>query len=331
MKPTIFIGSSSEGFHIAQQVEKALSSIGECKVWKGQFDLGSSTYEDLVQKLSLYDYGILIATCDDKTESRGKSQSTPRDNVVFEFGLFVGRLGRQRAFLMAESGLKLPSDLNGITLPFFPSAKPKGGTDSKKKAQTRQKAGIAEACGKIMEYIKGRARIYDFGFLPSTALAYGYFTNFVVKVVSQLLDARKFTVSDSKGGAAKEMEFEDLELVIWLPNDLRADMFDQIKAQRQLKGWSLVKVAAGGFRPFDFYIQMDKCNGKAVYLSDIPITLNALNEAIHAYIGKSYIDVSEAERLLESRELRTFQGALQSLIEANPLTKNRAKIELVPI
>src|SRR5688572_11362417 len=55
------------------------------------------------------------------------------------------------------------------------------------------------------------------------------------RFVSQLLDARKFTVSASKGGPAKEMEFEDLELVIWLPNDLRAEMFDQIKAQRQLK------------------------------------------------------------------------------------------------
>jgi predicted nucleotide-binding protein len=125
-KPRLFIGSSKEGQPIAEQVEKELSSIADCKIWCKQFEMGNSAYEDLVNKLSLYDYGVLIATSDDITYSRKTEKTSPRDNVIFEFGLFAGRLGRQRAFLMAESGVKIPSDLNGITLPFFPSAKAKG-------------------------------------------------------------------------------------------------------------------------------------------------------------------------------------------------------------
>src|SRR5579859_1471750 len=102
-KPRIFIGSSTEGKAIAEQVKNELSDMAECKIWYKQFDLGSSAFEELANKLSLYDYGILIATGDDITQSRKATKHSVRDNIVFEFGLFSGRLGRQRSFLMAEA------------------------------------------------------------------------------------------------------------------------------------------------------------------------------------------------------------------------------------
>ena len=57
--------------------------------------------------------------------SRGETKATPRDNVLFELGLFIGRLGRLRSILLepAAANVKLPSDLSGITtIPYQPGA-----------------------------------------------------------------------------------------------------------------------------------------------------------------------------------------------------------------
>jgi len=42
-------------------------------------------------------------------------QASPRDNVVFEAGLFGGALGMRRTFILHAGGAKLPSDLLGLT------------------------------------------------------------------------------------------------------------------------------------------------------------------------------------------------------------------------
>jgi Prokaryotic STING domain/CAP12/Pycsar effector protein, TIR domain len=345
-KPRIFIGSSSEARPIAELVFNELSGFAECKIWYKQFDLGNSAYEDLVNKLSLYDYGILIGTADDNTTSRGTRRVSPRDNIVFEFGLFSGRLGRQRTFLMAESGLKLPSDVNGITLPFFPSAKTKPSSGSTtRQAVLKQKKAIAKCCKEIRSHIKKRDNIFDFGFLPSTSLAYGYFNNFVLKAVTNLLESKTLRLGNTCGfpqacqkeqslkdgfkHAVDGMSFTELKLTILIPDTLTADMFDQVKAHRRKHNWQLIKIDAGAFRPFDFYIQAEKSAKGTLHLSDIPLTLNALNESIRAYVGKSYIGFSDAERLLEQREIRTFKNVLDYLISANPLTKDRVNAELV--
>lgn len=64
------------------------------------------------------DFAVAIAQSDDIVETRGNRHPTLRDNVLFELGLFMGKLGRHRALLIHPqvTGLKLPSDLQGLTL-----------------------------------------------------------------------------------------------------------------------------------------------------------------------------------------------------------------------
>ena len=93
--PSIFIGSSVEGLDVAREVELQLQFDAITTIWKdGVFGLGTGTLEALMNALDQFDFAVMILSPDDMTESRDQSYAFPRDNVLFELGLFMGRLGR---------------------------------------------------------------------------------------------------------------------------------------------------------------------------------------------------------------------------------------------
>ena len=121
-KPKVFIGSSSEGLEIAEFVQLGLGRIVEAVLWnQGVFGLSGGTLEDLVAAAPTFDFAVLILTPDDVRTRRGKAGNSPRDNVLFELGLFMGVLGRKRTFMVAceEDKLDLPTDLAGVTFAGF--------------------------------------------------------------------------------------------------------------------------------------------------------------------------------------------------------------------
>lgn len=115
----VFIISSAEALPIARMVQEAFERDPFLTtVWTdGVFKVTSYALASLEEQVEASDFAIAIAHADDLTDSRGKEWPSPRDNVVFELGLFMGRLGRARAILMEprEEQVKLPSDLAGIT------------------------------------------------------------------------------------------------------------------------------------------------------------------------------------------------------------------------
>ncbi len=116
-KPSLFIGSSNEGLDVAREVEFHLQDVTEVTIWnEGLFKLGHSYLESLINSLDRFDFAILILTPDDLVTSHDISSQGPRDNVMFELGLFMGRLGRSRTFVLYDSDkeMKIPSDLSGI-------------------------------------------------------------------------------------------------------------------------------------------------------------------------------------------------------------------------
>jgi predicted nucleotide-binding protein len=116
--PSVFIGSSSEDLEIAHEVELHLENDAFATIWKNWgFGFGDSTLESLMNAVEQFDFAIMILNPNDLLESRGQEYTSPRDNVIFELGLFMGRLGRNRVFILHEqdNDLKLPSDLLGIT------------------------------------------------------------------------------------------------------------------------------------------------------------------------------------------------------------------------
>jgi predicted nucleotide-binding protein with TIR-like domain len=117
-KPSMFIGSSSEGKRIAETVQLVLDEEIDCTVWnQGVFGLSGGTLESLVAAVDDYDFATLVLTPDDLLEKRDQKGRSPRDNVLFELGLFMGALGRDRTFIVHSRTTPpmLPSDLAGIT------------------------------------------------------------------------------------------------------------------------------------------------------------------------------------------------------------------------
>lgn len=126
-KAKIFIGSSYEGLDIANNIKLNLSKSSkdvEVTVWnEGVFQTGYSFLESLLEAVDKFDFAIIVLTGDDLSTSRGVEEFSPRDNTLFELGLFMGRLGRDRTFFIYKDDpedkdddkkIKIPSDLRGI-------------------------------------------------------------------------------------------------------------------------------------------------------------------------------------------------------------------------
>jgi hypothetical protein len=117
---SIFIASASEGLDVANAVRDALrGNTGfEPRVWnEGTFKPSMTFIEALEAELAQSDFAVLTLTPDDQSESRGQMTMAPRDNVLFELGLFMGRLGRDRTYFVCDKNqeLKIPTDLLGVS------------------------------------------------------------------------------------------------------------------------------------------------------------------------------------------------------------------------
>lgn len=115
----LFVISSAESLGVARALENAFAYDNfVTTVWtSGVFRVASYPLQSLLDAVDASDFAVAIAHADDTASIRGQDWPVPRDNVVFELGLFMGRLGKDRAVLMEsrDHGVKLPSDLTGIT------------------------------------------------------------------------------------------------------------------------------------------------------------------------------------------------------------------------
>lgn len=146
MEPQIFIGSSSESLDYAYAIQENLQSVGKVTVWdQGIFRLNNSTLDDLIRALDKMDFAIFVFSPNDTIIMRNKESQAVRDNVIFEFGLFIGKLGKERSFFLTpqnSDSLHLPSDLLGIK-----AAKYDSGRDD-------LVAALGPACNEIRRMIK---------------------------------------------------------------------------------------------------------------------------------------------------------------------------------
>ena len=121
-KPRIFLGSSGKQEKLLESLAHGLQEVAVVEPWTTSFNPGTTTLDRLIELTREVDFAAMVFAQDDwttngqpATSELEAGQASPRDNVVFEAGLFGGVLGMRRVFILHASGAKLPTDLLGLT------------------------------------------------------------------------------------------------------------------------------------------------------------------------------------------------------------------------
>src|SRR4029453_10403654 len=106
-KPRIFLGSSRKQEKLIQALTRGLGDVARVEPWTTSFNPGTSTLERLLELTRGGDFAAFVFSPDDWAGSGPgvapqpeSGQASPRDNVVFEAGLFGGVLGMRRTFIL---------------------------------------------------------------------------------------------------------------------------------------------------------------------------------------------------------------------------------------
>jgi len=186
MKPRVFIGSSTEGLAVAYAVQQNLDYAADCTVWsQGVFGVSSYAVDALANAVRNNDFGIFVFSPDDATQIRKHQVVAARDNVILESGLFIGRYGKDRNFIIAPRGVPdfhIPTDLLGITLAEY---------DPTRAAASAQ-AAVGAACTGILNAIKSHP-------VMTTKMAFGLSsprggTHFPLKLWTDIRNTTGFSV-----------------------------------------------------------------------------------------------------------------------------------------
>src|SRR5262245_34453148 len=121
-KPRIFLGSSGKQAKLLQALTRGLEDVAHVEPWTTSFNPGTTTLERLLELAREVDFAAFVFARDDWTatsppesDPSAPGQASPRDNVVFEAGLFGAAIGMRRTFILHANGAKLASDLLGLT------------------------------------------------------------------------------------------------------------------------------------------------------------------------------------------------------------------------
>jgi len=295
MKKRVFIGSSSEELETANKVKRLLKKDFDVTIWddnlwdKSVFKLNSNFLNDLLKAPLKFDYGILIGTPDDKTVVRNKTYLQARDNILFELGLFIGRLGLQRTCFLVDERVKKISDLEGIFVSRF--------NDN----------NLEDRVEEIKDHFL-QTEPNDVNFFPSSTLAFGYFENFIKAICSKFVREGSLEIDGVK--------YSNCNFEIIIPNKIDDDInlqFDGIKNRIGVK--ETVINCSGRDRKFQVHIE--KFNSGEITILDFPSTLTGINYAIKELLPDEYKKYGEEYKNILNREIDKFVYTLENLIKRN--------------
>lgn len=294
-KKKIFIGSSSEELDLANAAKAILEFEKEFEVtvWNEQmwdravFKLNNNYLNDLIRATLQFDFGILIGTKDDKVEVRGEEYLQPRDNILFELGLFIGRLGLNNCAFLIDQDIKVLSDIKGVSLARFE----RGKMDT-----------FTSAINQVKSLFKSQMDA-GINFFPSSTLAAVYYENFVKPTCLHIIQ--------NNGIQNDEVKFEDCNIKIIIPERLTSDVnsqFQTLKKKFQTKKLTFEYMG----RPRHIDVEVLMKDGK-LFVIDFPTVLSGINYAISNLLPHDFNAMSEDYDAILNREFERFVYTLNKL------------------
>jgi len=296
-KKRIFIGSSSEELDLANDAKSILERDFEVTIWNDSvwdtsiFKINNNFLNDLLRASLQFDFGMLIGTTDDEVKYRGDSVMQPRDNVLFELGLFIGRLGLSKCAFVIDKELKVLSDISGISLARF------------KKNDT---SSFVSAISQVSEFFRKQIDS-DINFFPSSTLASGYFENLLLPTCKYLIENDGFEFKGTK--------YKNCKIKIIIPKKLDSDVnlqFAQLK-----RGFETQNVSfnyAG--RPRHINLETEIIDNELIFI-DFPTTLSGINFAISNLLPNDFNTMSSDYESIIDREIERFIYTLKQLALRN--------------
>jgi len=242
MKPRIFVGSSVESLPVAYAIQEQLEHEADVTVWtQGVFAPSSTALQSILRALDNSDFAIFVLAADDISNIRHADVRVARDNVVFELGIFTGRLGAANSFFLIPDDVvdfHLPSDLLGHT-----PLKYKSGREN-------LQAALGPACNKL------RTTIAELDGHPRPTGRIGHVT-----VITNVNDGSKYAAE--RVGSAK---------LVRIVGTARQDVLTEVSAASDYLRATEGRVASG--QPFS-YLRITSSGLSASFRSHLLTLLQA--------------------------------------------------------
>lgn len=341
-KPSVFIGSSTEQLPLVEYIVN-LFDHDQFIVHPWNLGFGKtnreggerSNLEWIKNFADIYDYGIFLFTEDDISyNERPRRARSVRHNVVFEFGLFFGRLGLARSFIIKTESTdkfiyELFTDLNENINEFdeknigfklqttqFKSSDTKSIFEDGKKRIIENKS-LIECVSKIENSIRNNYDDVVYNFLPATALALGYFDSLlfnIVGLIDNIIDGEVFVDKRNPIDFIKQITGIQFNIIMPTPGALITNQYvNNILADKRFEK---VTLYVNNWER-DVMVLAERSSKKVLEIFDVPRTILSSNQAIELINADPQI-----RSLLMIKEKRNFILTLKHKLEAKKATVN---------
>ncbi|RZK76828.1 MAG: DNA-binding protein [Pedobacter sp.] len=294
-RKSVFIGSSSEELMTAELAKSILEKDFDVTIWNDNvwdtsvFKINQNFLNDLLKATLRFDFGLLLGTGDDKVTFRGNDALEPRDNVLFELGLFLGRLGISNCAFVIEKELKVLTDVSGISLLRY------------SKGNSKE---FKEAIESVKTFFLAQVDT-DVNFFPSSTLAAVYFENLISPTCRHLISNGCFRTDNGS-------EYEDCLVRVIIPRKLNVDINLQLESIKKKYNTKNQSFNYDG-RPRFISIEAEIVDNRLIFV-DFPTILSGINYAISNLLPRDFNTMSSDYTTILDRELDRFILTLKQLL-----------------